>query len=155
MPNIVFSCCELFTDIKEYRQILTSARLIHFDWVVVPCLTQHKIGHFGDVSASQSLGLVWEKQYVTQQQQHTFTKQKKCTTTQNKHKKLKPGLVTFTTTSLEIQQVYSQGERWVRKKWRKKVKWRSIRYEQANNIQKSKVESRACYVPECARSELN
>jgi len=27
------------------------------------------------------------------QQKHTFTNQKKCTTTQNKHKKLKPGLV--------------------------------------------------------------
>ena len=27
------------------------------------------------------------------QQKHTFTNQKKCTTTQNKHKKLKPGSV--------------------------------------------------------------
>jgi len=33
-----------------------------------------------------------EKQNLTQQK-HTFTNQKKCTTTQNKHKKLKPGLV--------------------------------------------------------------
>jgi len=32
------------------------------------------------------------KQNLTQQK-HTFTSQKKCTTTQNKHKKLKPGLV--------------------------------------------------------------
>ena len=29
------------------------------------------------------------------QQKHTLTNQKKCTMTQNKHKKLKPGLVTF------------------------------------------------------------
>jgi len=33
-----------------------------------------------------------EKQNLTQQK-HTFTNQKKCTTTQDKHKKLKPGLV--------------------------------------------------------------
>jgi len=33
-----------------------------------------------------------EKQNLTQQK-HTFTNQKKCATTQNKHKKLKPGLV--------------------------------------------------------------
>jgi len=35
-----------------------------------------------------------EKQNLTQQN-HAFTNQKKCTITQNKHKKLKPGLVTF------------------------------------------------------------
>jgi len=35
-----------------------------------------------------------EKQNLTQQK-HTFTDQKECTTTQNEHKKLKPGLVTF------------------------------------------------------------
>jgi len=33
-----------------------------------------------------------KKQNLTQQK-HAFTNQKKCTTTQNKHKKLKPGLV--------------------------------------------------------------
>jgi len=33
-----------------------------------------------------------EKLSLTQQK-HSFTNQKKCTTTQNKHKKLKPGLV--------------------------------------------------------------
>jgi len=33
-----------------------------------------------------------EKLNLTQQK-HTFNNQKKCTTTQNKHKKLKPGLV--------------------------------------------------------------
>jgi len=36
-----------------------------------------------------SLGLVWKKLNLTQQK-HAFTNQKKCTTTQNKHK---PGLV--------------------------------------------------------------
>jgi len=35
-----------------------------------------------------------EKLNLTQQK-HTFTNQKKCTTTQNKQKKLKPGLVAF------------------------------------------------------------
>jgi len=34
-----------------------------------------------------------EKQNLTQQN-HTFTNQKKCTTTQNKHKNKTPGLVT-------------------------------------------------------------
>jgi len=38
--------------------------------------------------------LVWKKLNLTQQK-HAFTNQKKCTTTQNKHKKLKPGLVAF------------------------------------------------------------
>jgi len=36
-----------------------------------------------------------EKLNQTQQQKHAFTNQKKCTTTQNKHKKLKPGFVAF------------------------------------------------------------
>ena len=43
-------------------------------------------------SPSQSLGLVWKKLNPTQQK-HIFTSQKTCTTTQNKHKKLMPGLV--------------------------------------------------------------
>jgi len=43
-------------------------------------------------SPSQSLGLVWKNKNLTQQK-HTFTNQNKRTTTQNKHKKLKPGLV--------------------------------------------------------------
>jgi len=37
--------------------------------------TQQKIGHFGDVSPSQSLGLVWKKLNLTQQQ-HAFANQK-------------------------------------------------------------------------------
>jgi len=48
--------------------------------------TRHKIGH--DVSQAH----VWKKLNLTQQKQ-AFTNQKKCTTTQNKHKKIKPGLV--------------------------------------------------------------
>jgi len=43
-----------------------------------------------------------EKQNLTQQK-HTFTNQNKCTTTQNKHKKLKPGLVA----SYEMDRTYS------------------------------------------------
>jgi len=50
--------------------------------------TRRKIGHFGDVSTSQSFGLVWKKINLTQQKQ-AFTNQKKCATTQNKHKKTK------------------------------------------------------------------
>jgi len=58
--------------------------------------TWHKIGHFLDVPPSQYAGLVRKTLNLTQQK-HAFTnqKQKKCTTTQNKHNKLKPGLVAF------------------------------------------------------------
>jgi len=60
------------------------------DWVVVLRPTQNKLGHFGDVPKPISwLGI--EKLNLTQK--NTFTNQKKCTTTQNKHKKLNPGLV--------------------------------------------------------------
>jgi len=45
-------------------------------------------GHFGDVSLSQSLGLLWEKLNL-KQEKHAFDSQKKCTTTQNKQKKTK------------------------------------------------------------------
>jgi len=51
---------------------------------VVLCPTRHNIGHFGPVPQAK-LNLT--------QQKHTFTNQKKCITTQNKQKKLKPGLV--------------------------------------------------------------
>ena len=54
-------------------------------------------GHFGDVSPSQSLGLLWEKLNL-KQEKHAFASQKKCTTTQNKQKKLKPALVAFCNT---------------------------------------------------------
>ena len=64
------------------------------DWAVVWCPTQHKTGHFGDISSSQSLGLVWKKLNITRQK-HTFAKQNKHNTTKNKHKKLKPCLVAF------------------------------------------------------------
>jgi len=50
------------------------------------------MGHFGEVSRSQFLGLAWKKPKQTPQK-HAFANQKKCTKTQNKHKKLKPGLV--------------------------------------------------------------
>jgi len=46
--------------------------------------TWHKIGHFGDIPKPISwLGM--EKLNLTQQK-HAFSNQKKCTTTQNKHK---------------------------------------------------------------------
>jgi len=43
---------------------------------------------------SKSRGLVWKKLNLTQQK-NAYTNQKKCTTTQNKLKKIKPGLVAF------------------------------------------------------------
>jgi len=48
-----------------------------------------------------------EKQNLTQQK-HTFANQKKCITTQNKHKKLKPGLVSsyYIRLGLEMEWVY-------------------------------------------------
>jgi len=63
-----------------------------FYWIKVLHPTRHKIRHFGDILPSQSLGIVLMKLKLTQQK-HRFTTQKKCTTTHNKHKKLKPGLV--------------------------------------------------------------
>ena len=71
------------------------SRLI--DWVNVLRPIQHKIGHFGDVTQANLFPkpISWlrmEKQNLTQQKP-AITNQKKCTTTQNKHKKLKPGLV--------------------------------------------------------------
>jgi len=36
-----------------------------------------------------------EKKLNPTQQKHAFANQEKCTTTQNEHKKLKPGLVAF------------------------------------------------------------
>ena len=67
-------------DPEDGLTLTVKCRLLsQFDWVVVSRPNRHKIGHFGDVSPSQSFGLA--------QQKHTFTNQKKCTTTQ---KKLKP-----------------------------------------------------------------
>jgi len=52
--------------------------------------TRHKkIGHFEDISPRQSLGLVRKKTKPNTQQKHAFNNQKKCTTTQNRHKKTK------------------------------------------------------------------
>jgi len=53
---------------------------------VVLRLARHKIGHFEDVFSKPIFWLGMEKLNRTQQK-HTFTNQKKCTTTQNKHKK--------------------------------------------------------------------
>jgi len=49
-----------------------------------------------------------EKLNLTQQKQ-AFINQKKCTTTQNKHKKLKPGLVAF----YDIQRGKGEGVFWL------------------------------------------
>ena len=47
------------------------------------------MGHFGDVSPSQSIGLVWEitKPNTTNAHIHQWK--------ENKHKKIQPGLVAF------------------------------------------------------------
>jgi len=81
-----------YTEIKGFTHNTVAKTSWLINSVVVLRLTQHKIGHFGNVSSSQSLGLVWKKLNVTQQK-HTFTNRKKCITTENKHKK--PGLVAF------------------------------------------------------------
>jgi len=49
------------------------------------------VDHFRDVPPANLLA--WYGKTKLTQQKHTFTSQKKCTTTQNKHKRLKPGLV--------------------------------------------------------------
>ena len=60
------------------------------------------------------------------QQKHAFTNQKKCTTTQNVHKKSQIWLP-FTTSGLEM--------------WRKKDNWGSIPYRQTNNIFKLRLKT--------------
>jgi len=64
----------------------------HDWWVVVLRPTRHKIGHFGDVSPSESLGLVWKNTKPNATKAHIHN-QKKRTTTQSKRKILKPGIV--------------------------------------------------------------
>jgi len=54
--------------------------------------TQHKKKIISETFPTPSSWLGMEKQNLTQKK-HTFTNQKKCTTTQNKHKKITPGLV--------------------------------------------------------------
>ena len=58
-------------------------------WFYVPLDTKSVIS---DIFLKKISWLGMEKLNVTQQK-HTFTNRKKCTTSQNKHKKLKPGLV--------------------------------------------------------------
>jgi len=63
-------------------------------WLLVKVLrpTRHKTGHFGDVP--QANLLAWYGKTELNTTKTPFTNQMKCTTTQNKHKKLQPGLVT-------------------------------------------------------------
>jgi len=61
---------------------------IYSYWLLVKVLhpTRHKMSHFRDIPKPISwLGM--------EKQNHTFINEKKCTTTQQKHKKIKPGLV--------------------------------------------------------------
>jgi len=57
-------------------------------WFYVPLDTKQVILE----TFTQANLLAW---YRKTQQKHSFTNQKKCTTTQNRYKKLKPGLVAF------------------------------------------------------------
>jgi len=50
-----------YTEIKGFTHNMVAKTSWLINWVVVLRLTQHKIGHFGNVSSSQSLGLVWKK----------------------------------------------------------------------------------------------
>ena len=75
-PVSPYHCC-----LQQQQWHGKAVRLI--DWVVVLRPTRHKIGHFGDVSPSQSLGFVTHDK-------STHSPVKKCTTTQNKHIKTKP-----------------------------------------------------------------
>jgi len=73
---------------KYYNSTSLKTQSTNVHWLLVKVLrsTQHKIGHFGDIPPSQSVGLVQKKQNLTQQK-HTFTNQKKFTATQNKTQK--------------------------------------------------------------------
>jgi len=68
---------------------LCATSMLFKDWSLIKVLhpTQHKIGHFGDVP--QANLLAWYGKTKNNTEKHTFTNQKKCTTTQNKHKKTK------------------------------------------------------------------
>ena len=86
------------------------------------------MGHFENVSPSQS------KNLKLTQQKHAFTNQKKCITTQNKHEKLKPGLVAFydirpgngVPGRFSKENINKEG---IRKTEEKKDKWESIQYK--------------------------
>ena len=110
-----------------------------FDWKVILGTIQHKIGHFGDVSPSQSLGLVWKK-----------------TKPNTTHTKLKPGLVAvydiwpgngagpFSKFSKEN---ISKGGDKLRKNWRKRTsgKAHDINKQTTYIALKSKIELRVHY----------
>jgi len=72
--------------LREY--LFRLSQVVVVDWLscsFVPLLTQ--VGHLGDVPQASLLAWYWKLNLT--QQKHTFTNQKKCSTTQ----KIKPGLV--------------------------------------------------------------
>jgi len=101
---------QIISHVKNVQQqLINPVQLI--DRVKVLCSTRHNIGYFGEVSPSQSLGLVWKKTKPNTKK-HALINQKKCTTTQNKHKKTKARFRSaFTTSSLETEWVCSQRKR--------------------------------------------
>ena len=123
---------------------------------MVLCPARHKTGHFVDISPSQSFGLVGKTKPNTTKtrihQSKNVLQHKINTKAKARFSRL------FETTVLETERVYSQrlryvGEKISIEKVKKKDKWGSIQYKQANNLAyapKSKIESRTHYASEPA-----
>ena len=83
-------CCSIITYKHATRKTSADTVLNHTlfkkVWVQFKVLrpTQHKIGHFGDVP--QANLLAWYGKTKPNTTKHALINQKKCTTTQNKHK---------------------------------------------------------------------
>jgi len=77
---------EIYTVWNSFWSVYITTKPRVIDWVVFLHPTQYKTGHFGDVA--QAHLFAWYGKLNLTQQKHTFTNQKKCTTTQNEHKKL-------------------------------------------------------------------
>ena len=123
------------------------------DWVVVLRPTRCKIGHFGDVSPSQPLGLMLKKAKPQPQQKNAFTNKKTCTTTQNKHKQLKPALVAFydirpgnAASLFSRRKISKEGDKWRKsEEKRRSGEAYDINKQTIYIAPKSQVESRAHY----------
>jgi len=106
--------------------------------------TGHKTGHFGVVSPSQSLGLVWKKTKPNTKK-HAFTNQKKCTTTQNK---LKPGLIAFYDIRpgngaglSSKEKIRKGGDKKLGKNEEKRINGQAYDRKQANNIHSAEIKN--------------
>jgi len=93
---------------KLSGSIISFRRLGLTDRVVVLCPTRHKTGP-GDVSPSQSLGLVWKKLNLIQQRHNSPFERN--VVQLKKQEKLKPGLIAFYDIMPGNKAVYSQRKR--------------------------------------------